>query len=105
MTLQCVDQPKMMVTVWQDTKVVTATSANAQPLPHNKETRRMKTWEKKIFSCPQNITLYNQVLTEMINFGNITTYNSNVESTINTFSGSSWMYELPLLSFWPLTYH
>ena len=61
-TLQCVNEPNMIATVWQDTKLVTATSTNAQPLPHNEVARRMKTGEKKIFSCPQNITSYNQYM-------------------------------------------
>ena len=75
-TLQCVDQPNMMATVWQDTKVVTATSTNAQPLPHHEVTRRMKTVEKmyshalKILRCIINIWV---VLTETINCVNITT--------------------------------
>ena len=46
-TLQCVNEPNMIATVWLDTKLVTATSTNAEPLPHNEVARRMKT-EKDI---------------------------------------------------------
>ena len=45
-TSQCVNQTNMITTVWQDTKLVSATLTNAQPLPHNEVTRRMKTREK-----------------------------------------------------------
>ena len=37
-TLQCIN-PNMITTVWQDTKLVSATSTNAQPLPHNEVIR------------------------------------------------------------------
>ena len=61
-TLQCINQTNMITTVWEDTKLVSATSTNAQPLPHNEVTRQMKTGEKRKLPCPQNITIYNQYM-------------------------------------------
>ena len=48
-TLQCLHQPNVIAIVRQGTKPVTATSTNAQSLPHNEVTSRTKTGEKEIF--------------------------------------------------------
>ena len=55
-TLQCVHQPNVITNMWQNTKVVTATSTNAQLF------LTMKTVEKMKYSCPQNILYYIQYI-------------------------------------------
>ena len=48
------------MTVWQDTKVVSALATNSQPLATTQVERKQKNGEKKIVNCPQLIANYNQ---------------------------------------------
>ena len=48
------------MTVWQDTKVVSALATNSQPLATTQVKRKKQNGEKKLVNCPQLIANYNQ---------------------------------------------
>ena len=50
----------LLMTVWQDTKVVSALSTNSQPLAITQVERKQQNGEKKLVNCPQLIGNYNQ---------------------------------------------
>ena len=48
------------MTVWQDTKVVSALATNSQTLATTQVERKQQNGEKKLVNCPQLIANYNQ---------------------------------------------
>ena len=50
----------LLMTVWQDTKAVSALATNSQPLAITQVERKQQNGEKKLVNCPQLIANYNQ---------------------------------------------